>query len=160
MGQGKNSLTKYSNSDELLSLEAADDVAFKAWGGFMAYANQEEWEELKKSIVSDWTDDYNKTGAAGYVVASKNGDASLFLPAAGCYANLINEKGVHGYYWSSSLFKSSSHSGSTYQLQFIRGLMSKSDWNHTRYYGSSVRGVCNARRQRLRASHSQNATYL
>ena len=141
-GTGQNSLTKYSNSDELLSLEAADDVAFKAWGGTWRMPTKEEWEELQEHCVWTWTDDYNKTGAAGYVVASKSGDASLFLPAAGCrYANLINEKGVHGYYWSSSLFKSSSYSGSAYQLQFIQACV-KSDWNHARYYGSSVRGVC------------------
>lgn len=142
-GTGQNSLTKYSNSDELLSLEAADDVAFKAWGGTWRMPTKEEWGELQEHCVWTWTDDYNETGAAGYVVASKSGGASLFLPAAGCrYANLINEKGVHGYYWSSSLFKSSSYSGSAYQLQFIRAYV-KSDWNHTRYYGSSVRGVCN-----------------
>ena len=55
---------------------------------------------------------------------------------------MINEKGVHGYYWSSSLYHtSSSYSGSAYQLQFIQACV-KSDWNHARYYGSSVRGVC------------------
>ena len=53
----------------------------------------------------------------------------------------FNEKGVHGYYWSSSLFNATSYWGSAYQLQFIQSYV-KSDWNHTRYYGSSVRGVC------------------
>lgn len=77
-GTGQNSLTKYSNSDELLSLEAADDVAFKAWGGTWRMPTKEEWGELQEHCVWTWTDDYNETGAAGYVVASKSGGASLF----------------------------------------------------------------------------------
>lgn len=142
-GTGQNSLTKYSKSDELLSLDATDDIVVSSWGGTWRMPTKEEWEELQEHCVWTWTDDYNKTGAAGYVVRSKSGDDSLFLPAAGCrYANRINEKGVHGYYWSSTLFNSSSYWGSAYQLQFIRAFV-KSDWNHTRYYGSSVRGVCN-----------------
>lgn len=142
-GTGQNSLTKYSKSDELLSLDATDDIVVSSWGGTWRMPTKEEWGELQEHCVWTWTDDYNKTGAAGYVVRSKSGDDSLFLPAAGCrYANRINEKGVHGYYWSSTLFNSSSYWGSAYQLQFIRAFV-KSDWNHTRYYGSSVRGVCN-----------------
>lgn len=142
-GAGQNSLTKYSYSDGVLSLDAADDVVSCVWGGTWRMPTKEEWGELQEHCVWTWTDDYNKTGAAGYVVRSKSGDDSLFLPAAGCrYANRINEKGVHGYYWSSTLFNSSSYWGSAYQLQFIRAFV-KSDWNHTRYYGSSVRGVCN-----------------
>ena len=142
-GAGQNSLTKYSYSDGVLSLDAADDVVSCVWGGTWRMPTKEEWRELQEHCVWTWTDDYNKSGVAGYVVTAKSSDASLFLPAAGCrYASQINEKGVHGYYWSSSLFKTSSYSGSAYQLQFFRACF-KSDWNHARYYGSSVRGVCN-----------------
>ena len=141
-GKGQNSLTKYANSDGIVSLDDADDIVTKTWGGTWRMPTQKEWAELQEHCVWTWTDDYNKSGVAGYVVKSKSGEASLFLPAAGCrYANLVNEKGVHGYYWSSSLFNSSAYWGSAYQLQFIRVFV-KSDWNHTRYYGSSVRGVC------------------
>lgn len=143
-GAGQNLLTKYSGSDGLLSLDATDDVVSCAWGGTWRVPTKDEWGELLEHCLWTWTDDYDKTGVAGYVVKSKSGDASMFLPAAGCrYAGMINEKGVHGYYWSSSLYlTSSSYSGSAYQLQFIQACV-KSDWNHARYYGSSVRGVCN-----------------
>lgn len=141
-GTNQNSLTKYDNSDGLLTLEGKDDIVSNAWGGTWHMPTKEEWGELQEHCIWTWTDDYNKTGVAGYVVASKSGNASLFLPAAGCrYATQINEKGVHGYYWSSSLFNATSYWGSAYQLQFIQSYV-KSDWNHTRYYGSSVRGVC------------------
>ena len=101
-GTGYKSLTKYSNSDGLLSLDAADDAASCTWGGTWRMPTKDEWVELQENCVWTWTDDYNQTGVAGYVVASKSSDASLFLPAAGCrYANQFNEKGIHGYYWSS-----------------------------------------------------------
>lgn len=142
-GAGQDSLTKYSLSDGLLSLDAADDIVSTAWGGTWRMPTREEWGELQENCVWTWTDDYHQTGIAGYVVTGKSADAQLFLPAAGCrYAGMTNEKGVHGYYWSSSLFRNSSYCGSAYQLQFIRAYV-KPDWNHTRYYGSSVRGVCN-----------------
>lgn len=144
-GTADNSLTKYSQEDGLWTLDATDDVVSCTWGGTWRMPTKNEWNELQEHCVWTWTDDYNQTGVAGYVVASKSSDASLFLPAAGCrYANQINEKGVHGYYWSSSLFTNhSSYRGSAYQLQFFQAIV-KSNWNYTRYYGSSVRGVCPA----------------
>ncbi len=143
-GTAYNSLTKYSLKDGLWTLDATDDVVSCTWGGTWRMPTKNEWSELQEHCAWTWTDDYNETGVAGYVVASKSNDASLFLPAAGCrYANQINEKGVHGYYWSSSLFNNhSSYRGSAYQLQFFQDYFN-SKWNHTRYYGSSVRGVCN-----------------
>ena len=97
-GTGYNSLTKYSNSDGLLSLDVNDDTASSTWGGTWRMPTKGEWEELQEHCAWTWTDDYNKTGVAGYVVASRSSDVSIFLPAAGCrYANQINEKGVHGY---------------------------------------------------------------
>ncbi len=141
-GTGYKSLTKYSNSDGLLSLDTADDAASCTWGGTWRMPTKDEWVELQANCVWTWTDDYNQTGVAGYVVASKSSDASLFLPAAGCrYANQFNEKGIHGYYWSSSLHQNPTYYGSAYQLQFFKDYF-KPDWNYTRYYGSSVRGVC------------------
>ena len=99
-GTAYNSLTKYSLEDGLWTLDATDDVVSCTWGGTWRMPTKNEWSELQEHCVWTWTDDYNQTGVAGYVVASKSSDASLFLPAAGCrYANQINEKGVHGYYW-------------------------------------------------------------
>lgn len=39
-GTNQNSLTKYDNSDGLLTLEGKDDIVSNAWGGHMAYAHQ------------------------------------------------------------------------------------------------------------------------
>ena len=142
-GAGYNSLTKYSNADGIMSLDATDDAATSTWGGTWRMPTKAEWEELQANCDWAWTDDYDQTGVAGYVVASKSSEASLFLPAAGCrYANQFNEKGVHGYYWSSSLYQTSTYCGSAYQLQFTQ-VYAKPDWNYASYYGSSVRGVCN-----------------
>lgn len=142
-GAGYNSLTKYSNADGIMSLDATDDAATSTWGGTWRMPTKAEWEELQANCDWAWTDDYDQTGVAGYVVASESSEASLFLPAAGCrYANQFNEKGVHGYYWSSSLYQTSTYCGSAYQLQFTQ-VYAKPDWNYARYYGSSVRGVCN-----------------
>lgn len=141
-GASQNALSKYTQTDGLMLLAQADDVVSQTWGGAWRMPTQAEWAELKTHCVWTWTDNYNATGVAGYEVASQSGDASLFLPAAGCrYANRVNEKGVHGYYWSSSLSDVSAYWGSAYQMQFVQAY-AKPDWNHTRYYGSSVRGVC------------------
>ena len=82
-GAGQNSLTKYANSDGVVSLDDADDIVTKTWGGTWRMPTQKEWAELQEHCVWTWTDDYNKSGVAGYVVKSKSSDASLFLPAAG-----------------------------------------------------------------------------
>lgn len=77
-GAGQNSLTKYSYSDGVLSLDAADDVVSCVWGGTWRMPTKEEWRELQEHCVWTWTDDYNKSGVAGYVVTAKSSDASLF----------------------------------------------------------------------------------
>lgn len=77
-GAGQNSLTKYSYSDGVLSLDAADDIVSCVWGGTWRMPTKEEWRELQEHCVWTWTDDYNKSGVAGYVVTAKSSDASLF----------------------------------------------------------------------------------
>lgn len=94
-GASQNALSKYTQTDGLMLLAQADDVVSQTWGGAWRMPTQAEWAELKTHCVWTWTDNYNATGVAGYEVASQSGDASLFLPAAGCrYANRVNEKGV------------------------------------------------------------------
>lgn len=77
-GSGQNSLTKYSYSDGVLSLDAADDIVSCVWGGTWRMPTKEEWRELQEHCVWTWTNDYNKSGVAGYVVTAKSSDASLF----------------------------------------------------------------------------------
>lgn len=77
-GTAYNSLTKYSLKDGLWTLDATDDVVSCTWGGTWRMPTKNEWSELQEHCAWTWTDDYNETGVAGYVVASKSNDASLF----------------------------------------------------------------------------------
>ncbi len=120
-------LTKYCNNssygrdgftDELTTLEAADDVATANWGGKWRMPTIDEWQELHSECT--WT----LTGF-GYKVKGPNGNF-IFLPAAG------------GYYWSSSLYTDNPRYA---QCAFFRSddVYSTVD---DRCYGLSVRPVC------------------
>ena len=52
-GTSYNSLTKYNNSDGLLSLDATDDAASTTWGGAWRMPTKDEWAELQAHCV--WT---------------------------------------------------------------------------------------------------------
>ena len=66
-----------------------------------------ERAELRKSCSWAWT---TQNGVNGYRVTGPNGN-SIFLPAAG-YRNEtdVDNRGSHGYYWSSSLNSDYSYS--------------------------------------------------
>lgn len=106
-------LTKYCSDSEygkdgftdgLITLEAADDAATSKWGGLWRMPTAEDWTELRENCTWTRTDDYNGTGVAGCIVASKTNGNSIFLPAAGYYTDTeYRHAGSYGYYWSSSL---------------------------------------------------------
>ena len=93
--------------DNLLTLEASDDVASVQWGGEWRMPDADELSMLISSSVNyAWTDDYNSTGLAGYLITGKGdySSASLFLPAAGnCSGGGRGNAGDVGYYWSRSV---------------------------------------------------------
>ncbi len=94
----------YGTVDNLTTLEAADDAAAVNWGGLWRMPTDAEWTELRENCDWTWTADYNNTGVAGCIVASKTNDNSIFLPAMGEYSGTDNGNvGKYGYYWSSSL---------------------------------------------------------
>lgn len=130
------SLTKYSGNDGLTVLQASDDAATANWGSGWCTPTKEQWEELYNNTSHTWT---TQNGVNGELFTASYG-RSLFLPAAGCVAELY-DAGSTGYYWSSSLDTDEQvdawsfyfdSSGSYVGLTF-------------RFYGHAVRPVRSAR---------------
>lgn len=89
---------KYDNQ---LCLKQEDDAARWEKGEGWRIPTDEEWKELIEKC--DWTPSSNN-GVDGYIVSSKTGAASIFLPKAGWMrGNDIIDQGRYGDYWSSSL---------------------------------------------------------
>ena len=96
-----------------------------------------EQDELRdtNNCTWEWT---SQNGVNGYKVTSKKNGNSIFLPAAGYLSGSdLYDAGWDGYYWSRSLYTSSS--GVSYDLCFGSRDV---DWDYfNRYYGLSVRPV-------------------
>ena len=137
------SMTKYCSNDSYGTvdnkslLDPEDDVAHVKWGGNWRMPTRAEQDELRNNCTWTWT---TLNGVNGYQVTGPNGN-SIFLPAAG-YRNdtEVDYRGDYGYYWSSSL--DSDYSSLAYGLYFLD---SSYDWsNYRRFYGRSVRPVCDS----------------
>ncbi len=137
--------TKYGTVDNKTVLDLEDDAAHVNWGGDWRMPTLAEQQELRTECTWTWTDNYNSTGKAGYIVLSKaegNGN-SIFLPAAGFRAVFLwrGSEGLFGYYWSSSL--SESNPNDAYYLYFRSD---KYKWSRGgRCDGLSVRAVCSSK---------------
>ncbi len=133
-------------SDNKRILETTDDAATANWGGNWRMPTVNEIGELYEVCRWTWTDDYNGTGVAGYIVKSKTrgNKNSIFLPAAGFRSGMdVRKTGVRGLYWSSSLELNGLNGA--YAIDFKPN---KYDWNHVmhRDAGHSVRPVCSPKR--------------
>ncbi|MCQ2237144.1 MAG: fibrobacter succinogenes major paralogous domain-containing protein [Bacteroidales bacterium] len=137
-------VTKYNSIDNKVVLEAIDDVARQRLGDEWRMPTIEDWKELCDNTTQKWTDDYNGTGVAGYILTStKYGytNVSIFLPAAGYrFGRYLSSEGFNGYYWSSSL--NESYSSNARNLLFYEGHFSHYSSNSGRCSGFSVRPVC------------------
>ena len=136
-------LTKYCDNssygnngftDELTTLETADDAASQIWGGNWRMPTIDEWRELIDNCTWTWT---TKNSVNGYEVKATNGN-SIFLPAAGYRdGDELNGAGSYGSYWSSSLRAD--------YPNYAQYVSFGSDYHDTddscRYYGHSVRPV-------------------
>ena len=139
----EDAFTKYcSNShygkdgftDELTTLEAADDAATQIWGENWRMPTMGEWAELINNCTWTWT---TKNGVNGYEVKATNGN-SIFLPAAGSLrGGELYDAGSSGGYWSSSLL--------TYNPQCAEEVYFRSSYPGSgggpRYFGQPVRPV-------------------
>ena len=153
----------YGNSeftDTLTTLETTDDVATAVLGSDYSMPTIADWEELSKECYWVWTNSYNGTSKAGYIVyktkcvADKGhkvysgnipsasyslSDIHIFLPAAGNCAYLFTAyTGSFGYYWSASLYENYPNGA---RLCFFRNDSVDPSKGDKRCYGQSVRPI-------------------
>ena len=118
-----------------LTLE--QDAAHVNLGGNWRMPTKAEFQELLDNCNVVWTNDYNGTMVRGRIFTSKVNGNSVFFPAAGYYSgSSVGNVGSYGFYWSTSWYSFSS----AWELYFGSG--SQNLGNFYRYYGYSVRGVC------------------
>ncbi len=131
--------TSYGTVDNNTTLDAEDDAASVNWGGAWRMPTHAEQVELVSNCTWKWVTSYNNVSVNGYVVTGSNGN-SIFLPATG-YRNSgsLISAGSLGVYWSSSL--NESYSNCAWVLYFDSGSR-YSGYGNNRYYGQSVRAVC------------------
>ena len=136
------SMTKYCTDSDLgrvdnkTVLDPDDDVAHVKWGGCWRMPTLEEQKELLDECGWEWTE---LNGVNGYRVTGPNGN-SIFLPAASFRRGTeLNDRGMFGHYWSSSLYDY--YSSIAYSLYFNADYQVWSS-DDTRSNGNSVRPVC------------------
>ena len=118
-----------------LTLE--QDAAHAYMGGKWRMPTKAEFQELLDKCNGVWTNNYNGTGVKGRVFTSKLNGNSVFFPAVGSCSNLsVDNVGSNSYYWSAS-WRSDANA---WPLYFDSGRQVL--FTNTRYYGFSVRGVC------------------
>ncbi|MBQ9363941.1 MAG: Ig domain-containing protein [Bacteroidaceae bacterium] len=125
----------YGTVDKKTTLELEDDAAHANWGGTWRMPTSGEIEELRNKCRSTWT---THNGVNGCKVVSKINGNSIFLPAAGYRSDdSLNDAGIWGYNWSSSLYDYSTNGWFLYfsSTHFSPGV-------NYRYSGRSVRPVC------------------
>ena len=158
-------LTKYSNdsyTDIKTTLDLADDAAKANWGGKWRMPTDEQQNELLNDCYWVWTESYNYSNVAGYIVykaktSSDKGveinkgetpsssytlsDAHIFLPAAGYRRDGdLYGAGASGYYWSSSV--STVNPGYAWYVGLYSVSVEYYYLNYRPFYGQSVRAVC------------------
>ena len=150
--------TKYNKSDELLTLEAEDDAAAVNWGGKWRMPTDAEMIELRTNCDWTWTTDYNGTGVAGCIVASKTNGNSIFLPAASYHdQNGIDQIGGNGAYWSSSRTDNVYQAHHTY-FYYESGSAKIDDYTYYRNYGHSIRPVQEVVKYAVTVTTPENGT--
>ena len=122
-------------TDNKTVLDPEDDAATANWGGAWRMPTYDEMDELKTKCTWTWT---TQNGVNGYKVTGPNGN-SIFLPAAGhMYEGTLDDAGLLGFYWSSSL--DTANPSGAYNVSFDSGYV---DWyDYRRYYCFTVRPVC------------------
>ena len=113
------------------------DAAHVNMGGNWRMPTKAECQELIDNCNVTWTNDYNGTGIKGRIFTSKVNGKSVFFPAVGyCIDSSVYNVGSGGHCWTASWNSSSD----AWELGFGSG--SQSLGSRSRYYGYSVRAVC------------------
>ena len=93
-------LIKYCATDDITTLEVANDAATVNWGNDWRMPTKEEWNELLTECNWELCDE---NGVSYYKVTSETTNNSIFLPMTG-YRTWINFLSSNQfYYWSSNL---------------------------------------------------------
>lgn len=129
--------TKYA-TDKKTVLDPEDDAAQAILGGKFRMPTEGEWQELMDNCTWTWKTTADGYATNGYLVTGPNNN-TIFLPAAGFRdGTTFMEAGSWGYYWSSSLYETTSVGA--------RFVFFDSEDVHRRYgyryYGFSLRPVC------------------
>ena len=127
----------YTYADNPTILPARADAATINWGAVWRMPTMEEINELSSNCTHKWI---TQNGVNGLLFTWTNGN-SIFLPAAGSRSDSsLDKSGFSGCYWTSSF---ELDDGVPWFLLFA-----SDDYNvglTNRYYGLSVRAVCNPR---------------
>ena len=136
-------LIKYCNNsnygyigftDNLTTLQPEDEAATANWGADWRMPTKEEWQELYNNTTCTWT---TQNGVNGRLFTASNGN-TLFLPAAGYrFGSSLDETGLYGYYWSSSLY--TDHPDIAWGFDFFSGSQYMNIGS--RHFGRPVRAV-------------------
>ena len=137
-------MTKYcTNSsygtvvDNKTTLDPEDDVAHVKWGGSWRMPTKAEMSELCNNCT--WTE-IIQNGVNGYKVTGPNGN-SIFLPAAGSrYGTNLSNSG--SCFWSGSLCNGDINYDMNFAYVFFFSEYGCGYGGDYRYYGHSVRPVC------------------
>lgn len=144
---GSNKLTKYcptdmanywdgsGSPDGKTVLDLEDDAARANWNDPWRMPTYEEWKELGKGCLWEWT---TYEGFYGEMIYCFENGNSIFLPAAGYRSSDLSDVGSYGYYWSSSLYLDSPY------YAWHMSFRSDDDYRiyNDRFFGFSVRPVC------------------
>ena len=144
---GGTTMTKYNETDGLVTLQASDDAVTAAWGGNWRTPTENEFTTLIDAVNIGWVSDYQDSGVAGIVCTDKTDNSKvLFFPVAGyCINGNSIFVGREGYYWSSSLNTYDDDIKSAIYLFIAEGGHTPFDeiyWEgRLRFHGCTVRGV-------------------
>ena len=129
--------SNYTYSDNPTILPSSADAATANWGVGWRMPTYDEQNELKNNCTVTWT---TQNGVNGRLFTGPNGN-SIFLPPAGYRVGSgFYYYGSGGYVWSSSL-----GSDDTVRARYLS--FHSDGWYGSiyRYYGLTVRAVCNPR---------------
>lgn len=94
--------TKYSQTDEMVSLEPEDDAATVILGNEYSVPTSDQAQELFTNCTYEFVTDYKGTGVSVAKFTSNNNGKELIIPAAGYYKNgILQGEEDYSYIWTS-----------------------------------------------------------
>ena len=126
----------------------AEDIVYTTWN--ISDTETETWQmpteddlaALISNTTPEWTDNYNNTSVAGYVLKGKGNyvNEEIFLPAAG-YDDGSKEHGTYGGYWSSTPYTEGGSTKDAYRMNF-RNTQPVATGDDGKSHGHTIRPVC------------------